>query len=37
MIIAEIYEYGADLEDLMNSYLLPWEFDARACDSKSQN
>jgi hypothetical protein len=35
MTTTEISKYGADLEDLMNSYFLPWESDAGASDSKS--
>jgi hypothetical protein len=34
MTTTEISKYGADLEDLMNSYFLPHESDAGASDNK---
>jgi hypothetical protein len=37
MTATEISKYGADLEDQMNSYFLPWEFNVGASDSKIKN
>jgi hypothetical protein len=37
MTSTEISKYGADLEDLMNSYFLPRESDAGASGSKFQD